>query len=73
MQATIKYLIDNKEWIFGGIGILALTSLFTVFKTVFFSNKKNKSMTIKQINKDTSSGTQIGVQNNYNSKEKIDE
>lgn len=73
MQDIIKYLTDNKEWIFSGIGIFALTSLFAVFKILFFSNKKNKSTSMKQVNKGTSSGIQIGIQNNYNSKEKIDE
>lgn len=63
LDKLISYIKDGHEWIFSGIGILAITTIGGLFKFLF--TKKKDDTTFKQINKDNSSGTQIGIQNNY--------
>ncbi len=73
VHVIMNYLNDNKEWFFSGIGVLILTSVYGNIKKCSSRTKKNNTKTMKQVNKNASSGVQIGVQNNYNTKEKSDE
>lgn len=68
-----NYLNVNKEWIFSGIGILALTSLLGILKLCFSKVKKENNQKMNQVNDNNSTGTQIGIQNNYYSKENSNE
>lgn len=71
-KKIITFINNNKEWIFDGIGIIAITSIFGIIKHLF-SKQRNDSTKLEQINKENSSGTQIGIQNNYYRGEKDNE
>ena len=65
MNIFINYLIKNKEWIFSGLGIFVIGGIISLIKILINNHKKATQKSMKQINKDNSSGTQIGIQNNY--------
>lgn len=65
MDIFINYLIKNKEWIFSGLGIFVIGGIISLIKILINHHKKTSQKSMKQINKDNSSGTQIGIQNNY--------
>ena len=65
MDIFINYLIKNKEWIFSGLGIFVTGGIISLIKILINHHKKATQKSMKQINKDNSSGTQIGIQNNY--------
>lgn len=65
MDIFINYFIKNKEWIFSGLGIFIIGGIISLIKFIINRNKKASKKTMKQINNDNSSGTQIGIQNNY--------
>jgi hypothetical protein len=65
MDIFINYLIKNKEWIFSGLGIFVIGGIISLIKILINHHKKATPKSMKQINKDNSSGTQIGIQNNY--------
>ena len=65
MDIFINYLIKNKEWIFSGLGIFVIGGIISLIKILINHHKKASQKSMKQINKDNSSGTQIGIQNNY--------
>lgn len=65
MDIFINYLIKNKEWIFSGLGIFVIGGIISLIKILINHHKKAPQKSMKQINKDNSSGTQIGIQNNY--------
>ena len=73
MDIFINYLIKNKEWIFSGLGIFVIGGIISLIKILINHHKKATQKSMKQINKDNSSGTQIGIQNNYYTKEKSGE
>ena len=64
MDIFINYLIKNKEWIFSGLGIFVIGGIISLIKILINHHKKATQKSMKQINKDNSSGTQIGIQNN---------
>jgi hypothetical protein len=60
------WLLQNREWVFSGIGIAILGGVWTVIKTILKRKNLAKSNVIlKQQNTNGSKGTQIGIQNNY--------
>jgi len=62
----INWLINNKEWIFGGIGIAIISVILGVIKFIIKSKNDGSTKIIqKQHNGCNSKGTQIGIQNNY--------
>ena len=67
---AINWICQNKEWIFSGIGITIITIGCTVLGIIFRKRKHKDDFkaVIKQINKGRNI-TQVGIQNNYNSKE----
>jgi hypothetical protein len=38
MQPIIDYILKNKEWIFSGVGIFALSGMYLVFRRLLFWN-----------------------------------
>ena len=64
---AINWICQNKEWIFSGIGITFIKIGCTVLG-IIYRKRKHKDIVIKQINKGRNI-TQVGIQNNYNSKE----
>ena len=50
MEAILKYLIDNKEWIFSGLGIFIIGGIISLIKFIINRNKKASKKTMKQIN-----------------------
>jgi len=36
----IDWIIENKEWLFSGIGVFTLSGIFVLIRYVFFSKKK---------------------------------
>lgn len=63
MIKLLKWLVDNKDWIFSGVGLACLG----VVGKVVFNRRKNEnkgSTTINQVN-NGSGNTQIGIQRNY--------
>lgn len=74
MKDFFEWINDNKVWIFDGIGVLIITSLFAVIKYIF--NKRNKDDNKKIVIKQDAYGaddTLIGIQNNYNRGEEDNE
>ncbi len=68
---TIDWIYDNREWLFSGIGISVLTVIGVGIRKLLKKKEKsndNSKILIKQVNKGTNN-TQIGVQNNYYTKE----
>jgi len=66
-----EWLYVNREWIFSGIGISAITFFGVVLKKLFSKKRreKNQRMVIKQ-KCDGTGNTQIGEQNNYGMRKK---
>lgn len=62
----LKYLIENKEWIFSGIGILAITAIGSLFK---MKKSNNSTYTFNQTSGKNSTNYQ-GHTININQKEK---
>lgn len=61
----INWIIENKEWVFSGIGVTVLLGVTTFFRKIFQKKSENeKSIKIEQKN-EGQSNTQIGIQNNY--------
>lgn len=67
--------INNKEWIFQGIGVTVIVSILSVIgflikKWIYRKKDLNNTTTIvqKQKNNCFSNGYQIGIQNNYHDK-----
>ena len=74
MKDCFAWVNDNKSWIFDGIGLLVISSLFAVIKYIF--NKRNKDNNKKIVIKQDAHGiydTLIGIQNNYNKGEEDNE
>lgn len=42
MESWIDYIVKNASWIFSGVGVLAITGLFHLFRTR--SNPTNKQI-----------------------------
>lgn len=57
LEAAGTYILENKEWIFSGIGIFVITTVF-----LFIRHKKSSGHRIKQVQKsgDSSVSVQIG-------------
>ena len=73
MDKIINWFSENKEWFFSGIGVTVVTLILAAIKKVFCKKKQEKNQTrIEQVNYGTKS-TQIGIQNNYYTKEENDE
>lgn len=74
MNNIITWMNENKEWIFNGIGITVITLMFAGVRRMFSKRKEeqNSQTMIKQINCGTQN-TQVGVQNNYYTKEEDNE
>ena len=73
MDKIINWISENKKWFFSGIGVTAVTLILAAIKKVFCKKKQEKNQTrIEQVNYGTKS-TQIGIQNNYYTKEENDE
>lgn len=68
----IMWLDQNKEWIFSGLGVTIVVTIFTIIKKRIEKNKDEKSkIIIKQVN-EGQDNTQIGIQNNYGTKQRSD-
>ncbi|WP_288342882.1 hypothetical protein [uncultured Roseivirga sp.] len=52
----MDWIIENKEWIFSGIGVFVLGIVYAFFK----KRKKSKSLKMKQKSGDNSTNIQIG-------------
>lgn len=74
MNNIITWMNENKEWFFSGIGITAITLIFAGIRRMSSKRKEeqNSQTMIKQINYGTKN-TQVGIQNNYYTKEEDDE
>lgn len=68
MQKIISFLVENKEWVFSGIGVAAIGAVFGIVRPLFKKRKNEDSdpkVKLSQENYDNSNATQIGIQNNY--------
>lgn len=66
-------LYENKEWIFSGIGVGALTFIISIIKRIIDKKKKDKNkIVISQVNNGIEK-TQIGIQNNFVKREETNE
>lgn len=57
----MQWIIDNKEWIFSGVGISILSILIRLF-----TKRKTKNITMKQ--KSGANSTNIQIGGDYNAK-----
>ena len=64
MEIFIHYHILNIVWIFSGLGIFVIGGIISLIKILINHHKKASQKSMKQINNDNSSGTQIGIQDN---------
>lgn len=65
----IEFIVNNKEWIFSGIGVTILIIIWSFTKFIVNpNNKKSANVNQNQKNYSNSNGTQIGIQNNYRGK-----
>jgi len=48
----IKYILDNKEWIFSGIGVLFFSGIFILIRYLILRNRKVIPPTIEGISED---------------------
>ena len=71
MAYIVHWINKNKEWIFSGIGVSAITLILAGIRALCCKKKEKRKATIKQINSGEKA-TQIGVQNNYYMKEEND-
>lgn len=61
----INWMIENREWIFSGIGVTILLGIIGFIRKRFIKNfDEKKSIKIEQKNEGQNT-TQIGIQNNY--------
>ncbi len=67
------FISDNKDWIFSGIGVFVLGGIITFVKMLRSRKSLSPNSNMNQHNVNNSSGTQIGIQNNYYSKENSNE
>lgn len=70
----IDWLCKNKEWIFSGVGITVITFICVCVRKILRKKRKdqNSETMIKQINNGVKN-TQVGIQNNYYTREKENE
>ena len=73
MDKGIIWGNEKKEWSFSGIEVTIVTLIFAAIRKEFCKKKQEKRKTrIEQVNYGTKS-SQIGIQNNYYTKEKSGE
>lgn len=74
MNNIITWVNENREWLFSGIGITVMTLIVAGIRRMICKRKEeqNSQTMIKQINYGTKN-TQVGIQNNYYTKEEDDE
>lgn len=60
----IKYIIENKEWIFSGIGVLIITAIWGLFY-----KRKNKKENISKISGNHNVVSQQNIDSDANSSE----
>lgn len=59
-----NWIIENKEWVFSGIGITVLLGVIAFFRKIFCKKNENeKGIKIEQKN-EGQNNTQVGIQNN---------
>ena len=74
MNETINILINNKDWIFSGIGIFVLGGIGAFLKFLHSRKKRKENRDVMtQINHANATGSQIGIQNNYYGKDTTNE
>lgn len=66
METTIQYILDNKEWIFSGIGVFII-GLFVAYLKHRSTYRKAINQKIKKVS--NSSVIQLGEMNVNNEKE----
>ena len=63
-KAVMHYLASNKEWVFSGIGVVALTAAVASLRFILFSRKSvasNQSIRQSQKSGHSSINSQIGT------------
>ena len=69
---VINFLLDNKEWLFSGLGVTICTVIGTyIYRKFLNNNEKDSDKKIININQSQSGNNnkQIGIQNNYSERE----
>ncbi len=64
IEKAFSYITQNKEWIFSGIGVLAISAVIGLLRLAVKKKSPTVKQTLKQINKKNAKGTQIGIQIN---------
>lgn len=65
IKNAVNWIIENREWVFSGIGITTLLGIIEFIRKKFNKNSnKENPITIEQ-NNTGNNNTQIGIQNNY--------
>ena len=63
INTVINWIIENKEWVFSGIGVTVLLGVSTFFRKIF-CRKSDDGKYIKIVQKNEGqNNTQIGIQN----------
>lgn len=61
----LDWIINNKDWIFSGIGVFVLGGIIALAKLISKKNKDSAIISQKQKNGEHSTNSQIAVQNNF--------
>ena len=65
INQIINCIVENREWVFSGIGVTVLLGIIAFFRKTFHKKSEGeKGIKIEQKNEGQNS-TQIGIQNNY--------
>ena len=60
-----NWIMENREWVFSGIGVTVLLGAIAFFRKIFCKETESeKDIKIEQKN-EGQNNTQIGIQNNY--------
>ena len=65
INQIVNWIIENRDWVFSGIGVTALLGIIAFFRKLFRKKSAGeKGIKIEQKN-EGHDNTQIGIQNNY--------
>ena len=65
IDKIINWVIENREWIFSGIGVTILIGIIGFIRKIITKDSNNKKIIRIEQKNEGQKATQIGIQNNY--------
>lgn len=72
IDKIIAWVIENREWIFSGIGVTILIGIIGFIRKIITKDSNNKKIISIEQKNEGQNATQIGIQNNYYGETKND-